>query len=174
MQIRQLLRPVHYWEIRETGQREIEFLVDWVHFIHCGSSTSLHIRGNPTEQLFHIFVFLEQRVKYSECWLEVLLNDICKKTNKQTNKKAQSLTRKFTGLSWLFTSRSSAWANGTQNSGLVKFGSESRLPFVHTSWTVNHLLKLPGTSISDGFEEMEHKLPFGMERFSYDLKKWFR
>ena len=67
MQIRQLLGPVIYREIRETGQREIEFLVDGVHFIHFGSSTSLHIRGNPTEKLFHIFVFLEQRVKYSEC-----------------------------------------------------------------------------------------------------------
>ena len=22
--------------------------------------------------------------------------------------------------------------------------------------------------------EMEHKIPFGMERFSYALKKWFR
>ena len=94
MQIRQLLGPVHYREIRETGQREIEFLVDWVHFIHCGSSTSLHIRGNPTEKLFHIFVFLEQRVKYSECWLEVLLNDICKKTNKQTNKQKSSVFNK--------------------------------------------------------------------------------
>ena len=92
MQIRQLLGPVNYWEIRETCQREIEFLVDWVHFIHCGSSTSLHIRGNPTEKLFHIFVFLEQRVKYSECWLEVLLNDICEKT--QTNKQKSSVINK--------------------------------------------------------------------------------
>ena len=130
MQIRQLLGPVHYWEIRETGQREIEFLVDWVHFIHCGSSTSLHIRGNPTEKLFHIFVLLEQRVKYSECWLEVLLNHICKKKNKQTNKQISSVVNKK-----VQTSRSSARANGTQNSGLVKFASESRWPFVHTSRT---------------------------------------
>ena len=168
MQIRQLLGPVNYREIRETGRREIEFLVDWVHFIQCGSSTSLHIRGNPTEKLFHIFVFLEQRVKYSECWLEVLLNHICKK-NKQTNKQISSVVNKK-----VQTSRSSARANGTQNSGLVKFASESRWPFVHTSWTVNHLLKLPGTSINDGFEEMEHIFPFKMERFSYELKKWFR
>ena len=93
MQIRQLLGLVNYREFRETGQRKFEVLVDRVHFIHFGGSTSLHIRGNPTEKLFHIFVFLEQGVKYSECWLEVLLNHICKK-HKQTNKKAQSLTRK--------------------------------------------------------------------------------
>ena len=133
MQIRQLLGPVHYWEIRETGQREIEFLVDWVHFIHCGSSTSLHIRGNPTEKLFHIFVLLEQRVKYSECWLEVLLNHICKK---QTNKQISSVVNKK-----VQTSRSSAWANGTQNSGLVKLPRNrvDRLyipvePFTETAW----------------------------------------
>ena len=92
MQIRQLWGPINYWEIRETGQREFKFLVDWVHLIQCGSSTSLHIRGNPTEKLFHIFVFLEQRVKYSECWLEVLLNDICEKT--QTNKQKSSVINK--------------------------------------------------------------------------------
>ena len=90
---RQLLGPVNYREFRETGQREFEFLVDWVHFIHFGSSISLHIGGNPTEKLFHIFVFLEQRVKYSECWLEVLLNHICKK-HKQINKHKSSVFNK--------------------------------------------------------------------------------
>ena len=93
MQIRQLLGLVNYREFRETGQRKFEVLVDRVHFIHFGGSTSLHIRGNPTEKLFHIFVFLEQGVKYSECWLEVLLNHICKK-HKQTNKQKSSVFNK--------------------------------------------------------------------------------
>ena len=171
MQIRQLLGPVNYWEIRETGQREIEFLVDWVHFIHCGSSTSLHIRGNPTEKLFHIFVLLEQRVKYSECWLEALLNHICKK--KKTNKKISSVFNKKVQRVTLVVYQSILGLGKRYakfRTGKIWLG----IALTVCTYQSNHLLKLPGTSINDGFEEMEHTFPFGMERFSYDLKKWFR
>ena len=87
---------------------------------------------------------------------------------KQTNKQISSVVNKK-----VQTSRSSARANGTQNSGLVKFGSESRLPFVHTSWTVNHLLKLPGTSINDGFEEMEHSFRLEWRDFRISVCYFF-
>ena len=172
MQIRQLLGFVNYREFRETGQRKIEFLIDWDHLIHCGSSTSLHIRGNPTEKLFHIFVFLEQRVKYSECRLEVLLNHICKKKNK-TNKQISSVFNKKVQRVTLVVYQSIL--------GLGKRYAKFRtskiclgIALTVCTYQLNHLLKLPETGINDGFEEMEHKLPFGMERFSYDLKKWFR
>ena len=53
------------------------------------------------------------------------------KKNKETNKQISSVVNKK-----VQTSRSSAGANRTQNSGLVKFASESRWPFVHTSRTI--------------------------------------
>ena len=154
MQKRQLLGPVNYREIRETRQREIEFLVNWVISYTVGVPPVYTVRGNPTEKLFHIFVFLEQWVKYSECRLEVLLNDICKKKSSVINKKVQRVTlvvyaKYRTGKIWL------------------------GIAFTVCTYQSNHL-KLPGTGINDGFEEMEHTFPFGMERFSYDLKKWFR
>ena len=152
MQIHQLLGPVNYREFRETGQREIEFLVDWDHFIHCGSSTSLHIRGNPTEKLFHIFVFLEQRVKYSECRLEVLLNHICKK-KKQTNKQISSIL----GLGKRYAKF---------RTGKICLG----IALTVCTYQSNHLLKLPGTGINDGFEEMEHSFRLEWRDFRMTLK----
>ena len=166
MQIRQLLGLVNYREFRETGQRKFEVLVDRVHFIHFGGSTSLHIRGNPTEKLFHIFVFLEQGVKYSECWLEVLLNHICKK-HKQTNKKAQSFTRKAQRVI-LVVYRSIL--------GLGKWYAKYRtgkfwlgIAFTICTNQLNHLLKIiyipfTGIGIKDGFEEMQHEFTLGTFR----------
>ena len=60
------------------------------------------------------------------------------------------------------TGRFTVWANGTQNSGLVNFVPESRLPFVQISSIYRKTR--PETGIKDGFEEMEHEFPFGTFR----------
>ena len=63
------------------------------------------------------------------------------------------------------SSRFMVWVNGKQNSGLVKFVSESRFPWIG----IRHLANNNGceglkTGIKDGSEEMENELPFGISR----------
>ena len=57
--------------------------------------------------------------------------------------------------------RSTVWANGTQNLGLVNFVPESRLPFVQISSIYQKTTAKALTRIKDGFEEMDHGFPFG-------------
>ena len=57
--------------------------------------------------------------------------------------------------------RSTVWANGTQNLGLVNFVPESRLPFVQISSIYQKTIAKALTRIKDGFEEMDHGFPFG-------------
>ena len=59
------------------------------------------------------------------------------------------------------TGRFTVWANGKQNSGLVNFIPELRLPFVQIGSI--HLKKRPrkpGTGIKESSEEMEHEFLF--------------
>ena len=72
------------------------------------------------------------------------------------------------------TGRFTVWLNGAQNSGLVNFVPESRLPFflqanLAVTICINqfHLPKnsrrprKPENGIKNGFEEMEQEFPFG-------------
>ena len=58
------------------------------------------------------------------------------------------------------------WVNGKQNSGLVKFVSESRFPWIGIRHSVANNNGCEGlkTGIKDGSEEMENELPFGISR----------
>ena len=63
------------------------------------------------------------------------------------------------------TGRSTVWANGTQNSGLVNFVPESRLLFVQISSTDQKTTTKAWSRYQrDGFKEMEHEFPFGIFR----------
>ena len=54
--------------------------------------------------------------------------------------------------------------NGTQNSGLVNFVPESRLPFVQISSIFQKRPRRPEPGFKDGFEDMEHEFQFGIFR----------
>ena len=55
------------------------------------------------------------------------------------------------------TGRSTVWADGTQNSGLVNFVPEWRLLPKKRPWR-------PEPGIKDGFDEMGREIPFGIFR----------
>ena len=58
------------------------------------------------------------------------------------------------------TGRSTVWANGTQNSGLVNFVPESCLPFA-VSFSEKRPRRREDGSVKNDFEKMEHEFPFG-------------
>ena len=60
------------------------------------------------------------------------------------------------------TGRFTVWANGKQNSRLVSFVPESRLPFAVTFTEMRP--RRSDTGIKDAFEEMEHEFSFGTFR----------
>ena len=64
------------------------------------------------------------------------------------------------------TSRSTVWANGTQNSGLVNCVPKSRLPFVQISSIFRKTTAKARNryQIKDDFEEMGHEFPIGIFR----------
>ena len=55
------------------------------------------------------------------------------------------------------TARFTVWVNGRQNSGLVNFVPESRLPFVQISFIFRKTAARRETGVKDDFEEMEHE-----------------
>ena len=62
------------------------------------------------------------------------------------------------------TSRFTVRADGKQNSGLVNFIPEQRLPFTKISFIYRKRPRRRETGIKDSFEEMEHEFPFGIFR----------
>ena len=62
------------------------------------------------------------------------------------------------------SSRFTVKADGKQNSRLVNFVSEQRLPFAKISFIYRKRLGRRATGIKDSFEEVEHEFPFGTFR----------
>ena len=57
------------------------------------------------------------------------------------------------------TGRLTVWANVKQNSGLINFPPESRLPFVQ----ISSIYRITAAKVWDGFEEMEHEFSLTLE-----------
>ena len=62
------------------------------------------------------------------------------------------------------SSRFTVKADGKQNSRLVNFVLEQRLPFAKISFIYRKRLGRRDTGIKDSFEEVEHEFPFGTFR----------
>ena len=62
------------------------------------------------------------------------------------------------------SSRFTVKADGKQNSRLVNFVPEQRLPFAKISFIYRKRLGRRETGIKDSFEEVEHEFPFGTFR----------
>ena len=62
------------------------------------------------------------------------------------------------------SSRFTVKADGKQNSRLVNFVPEQRLPFAKISFIYRKRLGRRATGIKDSFEEVEHEFPFGTFR----------
>ena len=62
------------------------------------------------------------------------------------------------------SSRFTVKADGKQNSTLVNFVPEQRLPFAKISFIYRKRLGRRATGIKDSFEEVEHEFPFGTFR----------
>ena len=62
------------------------------------------------------------------------------------------------------SSRFTVKADGKQNSRLVNFVPEQRLPFANISFIYRKRLGRRETGIKDSFEEVEHEFPFGTFR----------
>ena len=62
------------------------------------------------------------------------------------------------------TGRSTVWAIGTQNSGLVNFATESRLRLKKSVPFTEKRPRRPETGIKDDFEEVEHEFLLGIFR----------
>ena len=62
------------------------------------------------------------------------------------------------------SSRFTVKADGKQNSRLVNFVPEQRLPFAKISFIYRKRLGRGETGIKDSFEEVEHEFPFGTFR----------